>query len=369
MQKITKFLKYAKVGYHYFRNRQLTGRSINEKKMYTGPWTAYLSITNKCNCTCIQCPSNIAIEAKKEKQSENLTLDEYYNLVDQLVDSGCFRIGLSGGEPLIYKEKVLSILEKINERAYSQIVTNGSLLDSEFLEKYDKIGGGHITISIDGMSGLHDKIRGKKGLFKKVESLFSDNGFKNIIFKSTFVLFNENVEDLLPTAKYFIERKIPFFISPYENYNRKHSLEECRKDPLWIQNDKETIFKDSLSEIINLKKNYPHIIINNTSHLQEIENYFLKPEKALAMPKKCYFGYRTVYITPKGDVETCNGIIGSIRNKKFFEIWDSEEFHDKRINQLRCKKNCMLGCIIDHSYFDLLRLVIYQTFKGGFRNK
>ncbi len=69
MQLANKMKKYIKVGYSYFRNRQLTERSIRENKMYAGPWTAYLILTTKCNCKCVQCARDVE-EANREKQEE-----------------------------------------------------------------------------------------------------------------------------------------------------------------------------------------------------------------------------------------------------------------------------------------------------------
>ncbi len=226
MSTMRKFTKYLKVGYNYSKNRMLTNKSIKNKKMFTGPWSAYLNITYNCNCKCIHCPTEIAETAKYEKASEYLNVDEYSRLIDQLVASGCLRIGVTGGEPLLFKEKTLRILKKINKKAYSQIVTNGSHLDSDFLDSYNEIGGGHITLSIDGLYQKHDNIRQKPGLFEKLEYImdrFDENRYKNIMLKSTFTLTNNNVDELIPTAEYLIRRKIPLFINLYV------------KDPVFFQ--------------------------------------------------------------------------------------------------------------------------------------
>ncbi len=366
MSRATKLVRYADTGYHLVKNRILTKRSVRQGRMLTGPGSAYFILTNHCNCNCIQCPAQVAEDAKTEKLSDNLTLDEYATLIDDLVSSGCKRIGLTGGEPLILKQKIVPLLEKINERAYSQIVTNGSLLDEAFLDHYDSIGGGHITFSIDGIGERHDQIRRKPGLFRKIEDtldLLHEKRYRNIMPKITFTLFNDNVDEMVPVANHFLKRKIPLFIGPYENYDRKKSLEYNRQDPLWIQADKEAELRTTLKQMIELRQQHPHLIINSKAHFLAIEDYFLAPEQLASPDRACHYGYTTVHIRPDGRVATCIGDAGSIREEPFFKIWDGDKFHRMRRVQLRCDKNCMLGCIVQHSFLDMVRVVGYQLLK------
>ncbi len=132
---------------------------------------------------------------------------------------------------------------------------------------------------------------------------------------------------------------------------------------MWIQEEKEEALKSAIKRIVALKKKFPHLIINSNTYLLAIEDYFLRPEKAFHSPRRCYQAYRTVHVTPQGQVTACAGAVDSIRNGDFYDIWDSSKFHNIRKRQLHCRNNCMSLCVIDHSYLDLFRVIVYQAFK------
>ncbi|MFR9309024.1 radical SAM protein [Hydrogeniiclostridium mannosilyticum] len=95
--------------------------------------TAYLFPTMRCNLKCQMCYSGSPYFIPT---GDELTGDDYCNLVDCLVDSGFTRFDISGGEPLLRPELIVRLAEKINaNHARLQLVTNGTLLNT-VLSKY-----------------------------------------------------------------------------------------------------------------------------------------------------------------------------------------------------------------------------------------
>ena len=124
---------------------------------------AHWSITGACNLKCRHCFMS-APSAKHGSPSH----EQIISIADQLAECGVFRVGLTGGEPLI-REDFLDIIEAMNERdiGISVIYTNGWLVDEKFLDELDKRSA-HTAfqLSYDGV-GQHDFLRGVDGAEEK----------------------------------------------------------------------------------------------------------------------------------------------------------------------------------------------------------
>ena len=117
------------------------------------------SITGACNLRCRHCFMS-APHAKHGTPSH----EQIIRVADQLAECGIFRVGLTGGEPLI-RQDFLDIIDALVERGIgiSTIYTNGWLLDGAFLDNLD---ARHVhpgfQLSFDGV-GWHDFLRGVSG--------------------------------------------------------------------------------------------------------------------------------------------------------------------------------------------------------------
>jgi uncharacterized protein len=84
-----------------------------------------------------------------------------------------------GGEPLLYFDNIMyPLLKNINELVNTNnilisnsITTNGFLIDSDMIKKFEETGLNNFQITLDGNKKIHDKIRftaGKKGSFDRI---------------------------------------------------------------------------------------------------------------------------------------------------------------------------------------------------------
>ena len=117
------------------------------------------SVTGACNLNCRHCFMS-APQAKHGSPSH----EEIIRVADQLAECGIFRVGITGGEPLI-REDFLDIIDALKEReiGISVIYTNGWLLDEQLLDELDRrqVHPG-FQLSFDGV-GWHDFLRGIPG--------------------------------------------------------------------------------------------------------------------------------------------------------------------------------------------------------------
>lgn len=129
------------------------------------PASAALEVTLRCNMNCIHCGSS----ASKNPRQNELTLDEWKNAVDQLLDLGTEIFTLSGGEPFLYPywRELASYITEKNHRV--AIISNGYAIsddDVQFLKNLKKFN--NIGLSVDGLEKTHDGIRRAPHAFQHV---------------------------------------------------------------------------------------------------------------------------------------------------------------------------------------------------------
>ena len=121
------------------------------------------SVTGLCNLRCRHCFMS-APHAKHGSPS----WEQLVNIADQLEECGVFRVGITGGEPLI-RGDFLPMLDELKKRGIvlTVIYTNGWLVDDAFLDKFEEKGlHPSFQISFDGI-GKHDFLRGIPGAEEK----------------------------------------------------------------------------------------------------------------------------------------------------------------------------------------------------------
>ena len=117
------------------------------------------SVTGECNLQCRHC----FMSAPTGKHGSP-SYEEIVRVADMLAECGVFRVGLTGGEPLI-RSDLLRILDALREReiALTIIYTNGWLVDEKLLDALEERGmHPNFQLSFDGV-GCHDFLRGIPG--------------------------------------------------------------------------------------------------------------------------------------------------------------------------------------------------------------
>ncbi len=111
-----------------------------------------------CNFSCFYC---------FEEGNKNLPImaDDVEEAIIQYIENNKenqLSINWFGGEPLLGFDRIVSIANKLNEKKIkfsSSMVTNGSLLTKDKIEKLNLLHLSHIQISLDGLADIHDKRR------------------------------------------------------------------------------------------------------------------------------------------------------------------------------------------------------------------
>lgn len=149
-------------------------------------------ITQKCNARCEHCGSRCDINCE-----ELLTKEDIVSCLEDVKKKigTDMMINISGGEPLMRKD-LFEIMSEVSSMGFDWgMVTNGTLINDDVIQKMKTSGMKTITISIDGMKYTHEKLRHLPGsfdviiknLYKLKEANFLDH------LQVTFTANKENV--------------------------------------------------------------------------------------------------------------------------------------------------------------------------------
>ncbi len=311
-------------------------------KKEVGPFRVELYPTRNCNLSCIYCdvPSRPNLNELTDDKLIELTLDAIKLCVRE------FSI-LNEGEPLIRKQLCIYLMCLIKRKGcYSSLITNGTLLSNLDIRKIVSINWDEeLIFSVDSYDErTQDKIRGKKGSFKRIVSaIHSLNRFKKKMGKDkpeiyfNTVISTYNYRNLIAFVNKLEIQGVYFdSLVVYRDFMRDLSLSEEQTTEL--MRDKPFLLNLLIS--FNLKSNLKYFrnkddLVSTTSNKKTKQFMCLAP------------WYQIVIMPDRSYKPCCNysGVLGTITNASLEEIWHNKEFTQLRNNLLNNGKlKCMDYC-------------------------
>ena len=162
------------------------------------PFSAVLSITNRCNLNCPHC-----FASANEHLNEELSDEQWMRIIDDLHSSGVFKFTFSGGEPFARPgwERLLEYV--INKPGTVRFNTNATLITSEiadYLKSTGRVRG--FIVGLDGPdAATHDAFRGKGAFDSAVRGI---NALTRVGFRPSgfCVVTRINVEKIESTLRF-----------------------------------------------------------------------------------------------------------------------------------------------------------------------
>lgn len=106
-------------------------------------------ITNECNLACLHC---IEESGPGKAFKDELTTEEAYQVIDQLVAAEVPYVSFSGGEPMV-RPDFWGMVERITKGGVGlKVETNGHYLTPESCRRFKDLGVKAVQVSIDGGS-------------------------------------------------------------------------------------------------------------------------------------------------------------------------------------------------------------------------
>ena len=155
-----------------------------------GPLALHLEIAAACNLKCTHC-----FAGELPRKEEPLSLQELDRLFATLARLGTFRMGLTGGEPLLRRD-LFDVIDAATEHGlHPCITTNGLLITEEIAREFGQRKLVWLNVSLEGATaGTNDRVRGP-GTFDAVRerlSLLSNHAR----FTLAFTIMKTNLEEM-----------------------------------------------------------------------------------------------------------------------------------------------------------------------------
>jgi len=316
------------------------------------------TLTNACNLRCTMCgqwsPEGY-IRSGQGYRGRPLELSEWKSLADEIVRHGISSVLLRGGEPFMFPG-IVPLLEHLRGLGlFVSIDSNGTRL-GDFAADLVRLGGIHVTVSIDGTEVVHDAVRGVPGCFAQLRSSLArlaelDHHTPPRISRSIcFTISPWSVRGLgeMPGVARSLGVET-ICIVPY-CYVPTHSGEEWEReirslaggtafswrgfrheqsgvDPAEFATQHEQ-FVASLGKL----SSYPYMPLT----VDEYRTWFSESTAPVG-PSECSNVERLIDIQPTGEANFCvdlpDGSLGNVRQSSIAEIWNGERarrFRERR---------------------------------------
>ena len=155
------------------------------------PRTCTWELTLRCNLNCGHCGSR----AGKPRRDE-LDLEASKRVLGDLKTLGCRKISLSGGEPTLSPHWQSIAAEGSRLGMRMNMIVNGVGADREFVRRARDAGLVSVGVSLDGLEEVHDRNRGRKGLFKQVMTLLETAAAEGLPMGAITTVWRHNMNDL-----------------------------------------------------------------------------------------------------------------------------------------------------------------------------
>ena len=313
MSVLTRIHRHAKLSLKVFDPRERSTPSF-----------LVLFINSICNLTCEHC-----FYWRNLNWRDDLTYQELTNLSFEL---GHFEnLNLSGGEPFIRSEfgDICLLFTENNKVKRIYVPTNGY-----FTERTEKqlrqvfqsrsLQSFVCEISLDGMPAYHDRFRGNPRSFAKAMETYDmlaelRKQEPRLRIHANSVAMQENMEDLWQLTE-FLHDRCPAM--------EHHNLAIIRGD-----RKNSSLQGPALQQYRNLYRHFAEIWKDrDDKRFGAVVEPMLQWAKLKTIECKsqyvpCTAGVLTGVVYANGDVSVCetHAPLGNLRQKSFFEIWDSEE--------------------------------------------
>ncbi|MBI4796174.1 MAG: adenosyl-hopene transferase HpnH [Deltaproteobacteria bacterium] len=122
------------------------------------PMVLMLEPTHQCNLACEGCGR---IQEYRDTLGQSLTLEE---CLDSVSECGAPVVTVTGGEPLIYPPIFELLQELVHRKKHIYLCSNAVLLEKS-LDRLPRSPRLTLSVHLDGLAPMHDRILGRKGLF------------------------------------------------------------------------------------------------------------------------------------------------------------------------------------------------------------
>lgn len=316
------------------RHTRLSLGAVKHRPGKTPPFMI-IFINSICNLTCEHC-----FYWKELNKRDDLTFAEFEKLSLEL---GEFEnLNLSGGEPFIRKEfaEICELFIKNNRVKNIYVPTNGYFTDrtEKALRKVlqnDSLKLFVCELSLDGMPEYHNDFRGNPRSFEKAMETYQmlaelQKEDPRLLIHANTVAMSENMDEIWKLTEYLHKN------CPQMEHHNLAIIRGDRKNPS-LQGPQLAKYKELYRHVAEVwsdrEKNRFGASVEPMLQWAKVKT--IEAENQVI---PCKAGILTGVVYANGDVSVCEQHfpLGNLREKSFFEIWDSEKAQKLRA-QIKAK--------------------------------
>ena len=158
-------------------------------------------LTYACPVQCPYCSNPLQISANRKQE---LTTEQWIDVLSQARELGAVQLGFSGGEPLVRPDLAVLIQEATSLGFYTNLITSAIGLDAAKIAAFKAAGLNHIQISFQGSNQESNKKFGGTDSFRHKMEMTSEVIRQEIPLGLNFVLHRQNIHqvgEFLETAE------------------------------------------------------------------------------------------------------------------------------------------------------------------------
>ncbi len=300
-------------------------------------------LTKSCNLFCAHCRGS----ASHDQYSGELSTEECFHLIDQILEVGKPIIILTGGEPLV-RQDVLQIAKyAINKGLRVVMGSNGTLITRKVATELKDVPISRVGISLDfPIAKLQDDFRGKRGALEAAITGIANarQAGLEVQINSTVTKLNVSYLDELLSLALRVGAVAfhPFMLVPTGRGKGLESVElspEQYEETLnWIY-DKQVELGDEMFFKPTDAPHYMRVMEQRQKQSGEIKSR-RKSESATShhpvhsITRGCLAGTGFCFVSHRGSVQGCGYLdveAGNVREQSFNQIWaESPLFNDLR---------------------------------------
>lgn len=305
-------------------------------------------LTRSCNLFCAHCRGS----AGQGQYSGELSTEECFRLVDEILEVGKPILILSGGEPLV-RQDVLAIAKYAVTRGLRVVMgSNGTLITEEMATKLKDVPISRIGISLDfPIARLQDDFRGQAGAFTAAIAGITNARragvevqINSTITQLNFAYLEELFSLVLEVGAVAFH---PFLLVPTGRGKDLESVElspqEYERTLNWLY-DKRVEFGDQLLLKPTCAPHYLRVTKQRQKQSPEIK---LEPTAGHhplhSITRGCLAGTGFCFISYQGEVKGCgylDVVAGSIKKESFSQIWSDSPLFRKMRDLSNIKGKC-----------------------------
>ncbi len=350
---------YVKAGMRFLG--QLLRREI--RYYAKRPIDTLFFLTYRCSSRCKTCTL-----WQRTDRVDELTLEEWKLAVDMSAALGARNYEIFGGDALLRPDVLIPLTAYIKSKPglTCDLPTNCNLMTADVARDLVDAGIDNVWVSLDGVAGDHNQIRGRETTFDRVDQTI--NWFREARGSGKLPLLHINTTisnlnyDVFDKVLYYAEEKgadfhhLEYAGEFWDELSDQSVIDGIRPNPYFVRQGRESILVDDeqartiKAKIERMKKDVRYM--NISLQCENMDKLTTKQmSTGLCDNRRCYITRSKITIDPCGNVLGCpffdNWILGNIRNQSLEEIWNNEKHrrfmkHFNRGNIKICD-HCIMG--------------------------